>query len=62
MEKPILKNPDEFPDDDVLQRTLGPAKPAWDEFNKILEQEFPDALGEWRFYKDGFAWLFKVVK
>lgn len=62
MEKPSLNNQDEFPDDGVLSRHLGNAKPAWDAFIDLLKEYDPPITGEWRFYKDGHNWLFKVTR
>ena len=61
MEKPCLKNPDEYPDDHVLERCLIESKPAWDAFTTLLNEEFSLISAEWRYYRDG-GWLFKVTK
>ena len=62
MERPLLNDKDEYPDDQVLARCLGRAKPAWDAFASGLEERLPDATIEWRYYNDGKAWLCKVVR
>lgn len=61
MEGPLLNDKDVYPDDAVLAKQLGKAKPAWDLFTARLAATFgADAL-EWRYYNDGKAWLAKVV-
>lgn len=62
MEKPCLNDPNEYPDDPVLSRHLGESKNAWDSFMDILTHEHPLYMAEWRYYKDGNSWLFKVTK
>ena len=50
MDKPILKDPDEFPDDDVLRRALGRTKRSWDAFTDYLRKDHPETTAEWRYY------------
>ncbi|MCF7912081.1 MAG: DUF3788 domain-containing protein [Candidatus Cloacimonetes bacterium] len=61
MEKP-LNDKDIFPDDEVLSHYLGKAKTAWDLFMVSLQEKHPDFDTEWRYYKDGKSWLFKITK
>lgn len=61
MDKPLLKDPDVYPSDEVLEETLGEAYPA---YRKLIDEITGGPLKlmpEWRFYKDGNAWLCKVV-
>jgi len=62
MEKPCLDSPDEYPDDEVLGRALGKAKPAWDAFMGFIRERYPAFSGEWRYYNDGKSWLYKLTK
>ncbi len=62
MEGPLLRDEAEYPSDDVLARYLGKAKAAWDAFIARLAEDFSEASLEWRFYKDGKAWLCKVAR
>jgi len=60
MELPFLKDPDIYPSDDVLKNVLGTSYPA---FAELMEQVSADNFAfvpEWRYYKDGKAWLCKV--
>lgn len=62
MTEPVLTDPDEYPDDEVLERLLGKVKPAWDSFLSFIKETHPSFATEWRYYKDGKSWLFKVTK
>lgn len=61
MERPLLNDKDQYPDDDVLAVHLGKAKQAWDAFAATIASEFAKEALEWRYYTDGKAWLCKVV-
>src|SRR5512145_2242515 len=61
MEPPVLDDPKIFPDDMVLARVLGRAKRAWDSFQSELREQVDGTIVEWRYYKDGKAWLGKAV-
>jgi len=60
--KPCLNDNDEFPDDKVLSRCLGKVKPTWDSFQVLLDETYPSFAAEWRYYRDGNNWLYKVTK
>lgn len=62
MEKPCLDNPEMFPDDDLLKQTLESAYSAWDIFSRYLKETHPLITGEWRYYRDGKSWLYKVTQ
>ena len=62
MEKPCLNDPDIFPDDGVLLENLGRVKKAWDAFMKYLEESHPSFSGQWRYYRDGKSWLYKITQ
>ena len=62
MNEPCLVDPDQYPDGEVLEGVLGEVKPVWDSFLSSLEETHPSFATEWRFYKDGKRWLFKVTK
>ena len=62
MEKPLLKDMNEYPDDIVLSKYLGSVKNTWDTFIDMLKEEYPLFSTEWRYYNDGKNWLFKVTK
>ncbi|MDA3813307.1 MAG: DUF3788 family protein [Candidatus Cloacimonetes bacterium] len=62
MEKPSLKNKNEYPNDEVLSSHLGEVKKIWDSFIAFLKDDHPLFSTEWRYYNDGKNWLFKVTK
>ncbi len=62
MDRPLLNDEHQYPDDHVLEKTLGKAKPAWDAFAAGIGEQVPDASLEWRYYNDGKAWLCKMVR
>lgn len=58
--KQLLSDPDQFPDDELFQRILD--KPRYNIIRKIVESFIETGLAlEWRYYKDGKAWLGKVT-
>jgi hypothetical protein len=61
MERLSLNDANEFPDDKVLARQFGRAKPAWDAFMALLAANNPPLAAEWRYYNDGKSWLCKVT-
>lgn len=62
MEKRCLNDKDEYPDDEVLNRHLGKARNTWDSFLTLLGESYPAFSAEWRYYRDGKSWLYKVTK
>jgi hypothetical protein len=61
MERPLLNDESQYPDDGVLAAHLGKAKPAWDTFAADIAAGFGPGSLQWRYYNDGKAWLCKVV-
>lgn len=60
-EKPLLRDPDIQPSDDLLHNVLGDTVfSVYSELIHGVSIKF-DLNPEWRFYKDGGAWLCKVV-
>lgn len=62
MEEPCLNDKDEYPDDEVLGHCLGEVKTTWDSFLALLAESYPLFSAEWRYYRDGKGWLYKVTK
>ena len=62
MEKTCLNEKDEYPDDEVLIRYLGKVKDTWDSFINFLNESYPSFSREWRYYRDGKSWLYKITK
>jgi len=61
MEIQLLKDPDIFPTTDVLEKVLGGKYPVFMEFMNTAESEELKLKPEWRYYKDGKAWLCKIT-
>ncbi len=61
MELPLLNDPDLYPSDKVLEETLIGSYPAFLELRSTCTPEPPGLSFEWKYYKDGHAWLCKVV-
>ena len=53
-----LKDASVYPDESVLEKVLGDSFPAYLELLKLYEANA--LVPEWRYYKDGKAWLCKV--
>jgi hypothetical protein len=62
MDKPCLNDSDEHPDDAILSRCLGEVKAIWDSFLVLIAESHPSFSAEWRYYRDGKSWLYKVTK
>ncbi|MBN2104204.1 DUF3788 family protein [bacterium] len=62
MEKPCLNDQNKYPSDEVISRTLGEVKNTWNRFIDLLKNDYPSFYSEWRYYRDGKNWLFKVTK
>ena len=61
MELPLLKDPDIFPTSEVLEKVLDKKYPVFKEFISTAESEEYKLKPEWRYYKDGKAWLCKIT-
>lgn len=58
----LLRDPDVFPSDDVLQNVLGTTVySVLASFLKTITNEEYGLTIEWRFYNDGKVWLGKVL-
>jgi hypothetical protein len=61
MEHPLLNDPAVSPTAELLEEALGRAYPALRAFtDTILSDEF-SLIPEWRYYRDGKAWLCKIT-
>lgn len=60
MEKPLLNNVDVFPTQEVLLEILGNTHPVYEKLIDIVQNEY-QLSPEWNYYKDGKAWLCKVI-
>ena len=62
VEIPILKDPDQYPTEEVIYSCIGKKTALWISFFDTLHEHHPDLLEEWRYYNDGKNWLMKVTR
>lgn len=61
-QKPLLRNPGIFPADEELRIVFG--KEVFRKYKELMNTLTSDQFGlkpEWNYYKDGKAWLCKVI-
>jgi hypothetical protein len=58
----VLSDPLVKPDEKIIFSVIGEKKILWQEIMNYLRSNYPDAAGDWNFYKDGKQWLFKMVQ
>ncbi len=61
MEKPLLNDPDNFPNEDMLADVLKSSYPVYETFIARVTGQPYELVPQWRYYKDGGAWLCKVT-
>jgi len=61
MEIQLLKDPEIEPTKEVLEKVLGEKYPVFSEFMDTAESDDLKLSPEWRYYKDGKAWLCKIT-
>jgi hypothetical protein len=59
MEELLLKNPNVFPENDVLENILGKQYKYYQKFVEKLNEN--KLTIEWNYYKDGKSWLCKII-
>jgi hypothetical protein len=59
MSNQLLKDEKIFPTPEILHEALGEAYPAYAQFLNMLSESFTGMSFDWRYYKDGKAWLGK---
>jgi hypothetical protein len=57
----LLKDPDVLPSAEVLEKVLDKKYPVFREFISNAESEEFKLIPNWRYYKDGKAWLCKIT-
>jgi len=62
MEKPVLNDKTQIPDEKTVFAYIGKFKSLWIAFFDYINTEHPDIQKEWRYYNDGKSWLFKVTR
>ncbi|MBK8946513.1 MAG: DUF3788 family protein [Ignavibacteriae bacterium] len=62
MEKPILTDPNIFPNDELIFSIIGKKQKFWEILFSMISLNYPEINKEWRYYNDGKSWLLKVTK
>ena len=62
MNQQLLNNPDVEPSEEVLQKEFGEWYPVYQVFIRTIQAEPFSLSPEWRYYKDGKAWLCKISR
>ena len=60
METQLLKEEHIYPGNDILKKALGNSFNVYEELHTAVTSPGLDLVPEWRYYKDGGAWLCKV--
>lgn len=61
MEKPLLNDPEIFPNEIVLASILGNSYPFYQQMMDEISQKQFALSAEWRYYNDGKSWLCKIT-
>ena len=61
MEKPLLNDQEQYPDEKVLETVLKTSYPAYQTLLTKITGEAYGLIPQWRYYRDGGAWLCKVA-
>jgi len=62
MERPLLNDSETYPSDEVLKNALGEAYAAFQSYISTIHDDPYNLLSEWKYYRDGKAWLCKISK
>ena len=62
MEPLVLTDPDVVPTEEALFAVIGPHRAQWKSLLAGIAERFPEAAGEWNYYRDGKSWLYKMVR
>jgi hypothetical protein len=62
MDDQLLKGPKIEPTNKTLKKEFGDWYPVYKEFASTISSEPYSLKSEWRYYKDGKAWLLRISK
>ncbi len=62
MERPLLNDPETYPSEEVLKNSLGEAYTVFQSYMSTIHDDPYNLLSEWKYYRDGKAWLCKISK
>ncbi len=61
MNNQLLRDKEIYPDNKILELTLGDIYPVYNNFTNIITDDKYNLELQWNYYNDGKAWLCKVV-
>lgn len=62
MEKLVLIDKNQFPDEKIIFSFITPVKKYWQNLFKEIHTKHPEFDEQWRYYNDGKSWLLKITK
>ena len=57
----MFSDPENKPDETKIFSIIGGKKVLWQDLMNYIKVSYPEASGEWNYYKDGKQWLLKTV-
>jgi hypothetical protein len=62
MEPLLLTDKSVIPTDELIFSILGKNQAHWKKLMNNILEKYADAAGQWNYYNDGKAWLFKMTR
>jgi hypothetical protein len=62
MDKPLLADKEQFPTEKIIFSHIGESRIHWETIFGHIHINYPEFIGEWRYYNDGKRWLLKTTK
>lgn len=62
MDPLVFTDPAVVPTEEALFALIGPRRAQWESLLAGISERFPEAVGEWNYYRDGKSWLYKMVR
>jgi hypothetical protein len=62
MDKPLLADKEQFPTEEIIFSHIGESRIHWGTIFGYIHLNYPEFIGEWRYYNDGKSWLMKMTR
>jgi len=62
MDKPLLSDKEQVPTEEIIFSHIGKSRIHWETIFEHIHKNYPEFIGEWRYYNDGKRWLLKTTK
>jgi len=62
MDKPLLADKEQFPTEEIIFSHIDESRIHWETIFGHIHINYPEFIGEWRYYYDGKSWLLKTTK